>query len=725
MYAPETIPKEAKIDVDRPDYLDEVENFATDDEIKGKVVGAVEDYEMRFNAQREDWINSSYGIWTLADWAFHACINDAIAQSEKSKGANEPDLWERAKTGTTQFYRQVTQKAANLYAVYTSKDVPFKYRPLLSDGVDDPAIAEAKARKKNLLAKYTMKKDKLDRKTIEFATQIYKYGNTPVLVEWCEKRKRITEERPVFDPENPGKIIEYNSVTTMIREGGYPSITILPVEGVKADTNIGSIQKQDCVVLCTVVGLSEIVDGIEDGIYREDLLEDLSRSHQWDGYTGFENLDEKADNRGSVSDMRTGSGQYLKREVFINVPIDEEKKTWNELKNVPRRFRVTMFGNCPGDSLVARIERNQEPDDAIPMEMIHCNPDDCDLLYHISNIEVVRSNIATETTLIRQAIDSNSQANKPVLWEIEGAVKRGTDGINDRKWGPNQHFILYDKEGIGMLETRDISQTTIAILDYLKEDSNTANSLDKNQVGESFGARTSGTEASNINAATRRPNLVGVEYILEQYLGFIAWRYDVLWQAYATPDQVIQITDENDQTVAIKPSETVGEYDIVVDIINDIRDDEVKAQRMLNGAQVFSQIPQLAAITDWEGLGKDLQQHIFGTSKYVVSGGLTGDAENNAQRNVVMMLEYGQFPEMNDAMDLKLHLKVYKEARTQWQGYEDQNPNVEILDQVIAQIEQRFQAIPMGGAGTPAIAQPAMEATQNGRLQSAALGGVQ
>jgi hypothetical protein len=47
-----------------------------------------------------------------------------------------------------------------------------------------------------------------------------------------------------------------------------------------------------------------------------------------------------------------------------------------------------MIGNTPTTSLIARIERNQEPDDAIPIELIHANPDDDNYLYHISDYEV-------------------------------------------------------------------------------------------------------------------------------------------------------------------------------------------------------------------------------------------------------------------------------------------------------------------------------------------------
>jgi hypothetical protein len=78
---------------------------------------------------------------------------------------------------------------------------------------------------------------------------------------------------------------------------------------------------------------------------------------------------------------------------------------------------------------------------------------------------------------------------------------------------------------------------------------------------------------------------------------------------------------------------------------------------------------------------------------------------------------------MNEAMDLKKHLEVYKEARTQWAGREEENPNVAVLDQVIAQIEQRIQA--QGSGGAPQVNPAATEAQLGGQVRAGAMGGVQ
>lgn len=716
--ATDNLPTKAKINVEPAYFLDDVKNLATNEEIEEKIRGAVDDYESRFTSQRDKWARPEGGIWNLCDWAFRSCINDEKAQTEKAIGANEPDLWERAKTGTTQFFRQVMQKASNGYAVLTSKPIPFKYESLHDEDDDDVQAAE-RAKRKNLLAKWTMKADRFNIKSLDFWTQIYKYGNIPVMVEWYQRKGVKKVQMPIYSEENPDQIAEYKTITVEKVLENRPCITILPIESVKADATIGNIQDQECVIVSSVVGLSAIVDGIQGGLYRDDLLEKLTKAHQWDGTSGFENQDGKDANRGNAeeSPTRSGSGRYLKREVFVNAPIDEEKATWDEEKNIPQRFRVTLIGNNPSDSIVARVERNQEPDDSIPIEMIHAYPDDSDYLYHISPFEVIRSNIATETTLVRQAIDSNTLANKPPLWEVEGQV-RG----NDRQFGPSARWVVDSKDSIGFVQTRDLSQQTIQLLDYLKDDSNTAQSMDKNMVGESYGARTSAQEAGTIAASSSRPNLVNIEYILEQFLGFIARRYDVLWPAYARAEQVIQITDEQDMQVYVKPREIEGEFDVVIDIVNEIKDDELKAQRMLNFMRESANSP-LSQMVDWAEFGKDLSEYIMGTSKYIVEGN-DFDAEEVAQRNLLLMLNGGQYPLMNPGMNLKKHLAIYEAARLRYNGAEDANPNVAILDQVIAQIKAQIQT-PVGPSQQGAIPAPQTASMEGGQQISAIQGGLQ
>jgi hypothetical protein len=171
--ATDFIPQEAKIEVEKAYFLDDVKNLADIDEVgeeskKGElrsdiisqIKQSTDEYENRFLAQQESYITEDDGLWNQMDSNFRCGVNDSSVQSQKRKGANEPTVWERAKTSSTLFYRHTTQKASNLYAVLTSKDMPFKYDALRDDEASSSDEARERSKTLNLLAKWTMKRDK-------------------------------------------------------------------------------------------------------------------------------------------------------------------------------------------------------------------------------------------------------------------------------------------------------------------------------------------------------------------------------------------------------------------------------------------------------------------------------------------------------------------------------------------------------------------------------------
>jgi len=76
-------------------------------------------------------------------------------------------------------------------------------------------------------------------------------------------------------------------------------------------------------------------------------------------------------------------------------------------------------------------------------------------------------------------------------------------------------------------------------------------------------------------------------------------------------------------------------------------------------------------------------------------------------------------------MNLAKHLEVYKEARQQWKGYEDQNPNIQVLDNAIGQLEQMVAQQNQGGGQQAPQGLPQAQAQLQQQLTSGALGGVQ
>jgi hypothetical protein len=177
------------------------------------------------------------------------------------------------------------------------------------------------------------------------------------------------------------------------------------------------------------------------------------------------------------------------------------------------------------------------------------------------------------------------------------------------------------------------------------------------------------------------------------------------WETYGLPEQIIQITDEDENLQFIRPTGISGEYDIVIDIMDDIKENAVEGQKLATYMQTVVGNPELSKRQDWDSLADFYAETALGTSKFVI-GSNDGDAEDNARRNIALMLNAGEFPQLSDTMNLKKHLEVYQSERRRWEGAEDTNENLSVLDAVIAQIEARIAQPPaQQGQQQPMVSQ--------------------
>jgi hypothetical protein len=139
--------------------------------------------------------------------------------------------------------------------------------------------------------------------------------------------------------------------------------------------------------------------------------------------------------------------------------------------------------------------------------------------------------------------------------------------------------------------------------------------------------------------------------------------------------------------------------------MDDIKESAVEGQKLATYMQTVVANPELSKRQDWDSLAGFYADTALGTSKFVI-GSNDGDAEDNARRNIALMLEGGEFPQFNDTMNLKKHLEVYISERRRWEGAEDTNENLSILDAVIAQLEARIAQPPaQQGQQQPLISQ--------------------
>lgn len=681
----------------------------------------------RFRSQR----TMNEIMWKVADYMYKAAQNRSITQYEKQKGANLQDFTdspstEIAQSGSTLFHRQVRQLASQGAAIQFSRDVPFKYNPIIND--DNPDSFEKgdeMANQLNVLAKWTMKHDKFNKKSIEFWHQIFKIGNVPVIMRQVVKRGKRKVRFPLMqtmqDPitgEVTSNIVGYEERDEEFTVENYPSIEILPTEIVYCDMYIGSIQGQNTIVIPTLHNYSELMDGARAGWYDEEVVEELAGGnnwgkYRWDGVSGEPLTRFKLANMEAIAgDSYTG--QFLTWDVFMRAPITDGK--WDD-KAEPKIWWATFVGNSISNSLCIRLEENPDPDGEFPIEMIHCLPDDPDLLYHVSPAQVVRSNYSVECTLKNQAIDNCTLVNRPPLMIQEGAV-RG----RDMEFTPGKVFKVDDVDrSMKEFLVRDTTQITTNFLNYIRDDTMSALATDKPFMGEAFGARTSATEASNTYKNSVQPHMISIRYVLEQYLGFYAKKLKSHWQNFADPQQVVRITGEPQYQV-IRPAGIYGEFDVEVDIVDEYEDDIVEAQKINEAIRMVGQNPQFMSVIDPTELMRDwFKRYKFNYGK-IVTGRMDKDAEVMARNENLTMLG-GVYVSPLPGQNHNVHLSEHKGERLRYKGLEEQYPQAALLDQHIAQTEFLIQQQEAAAAQAQAQQQSASGNSTAGQVAGNAIAG--
>ena len=655
-------------------------------------------YFEKFKTQRSDWDD----IWEISDYMVKAAQNRTLNASEKSRGFNPS--WsddERANTGSTLFFQQYRQLAAQLASVALSRDVPFKYSPISNTAVFmSTEDASEQAAQWNCLAKWTLKQDKFASKFISFAHQLRKYGNVPVLFYQNQKfgKTTVTESQSTFTPLPDGSVQEVEGEPIereieVILEN-WPSWRILTPDSVYADVWIGDLQHQDCVIVSSLMTRAQMLGEVANENWNAKQFELVTDAYKWDGSTNATLRKQKIENQNLTSPSTDATEMYMVWDVFQRCPIEGAK--WDEESGVRDLYWYTVVGNDITDGIKVRFQENEDADNEIPIYMIHDMPDDDDILYHLSQAQIVRSNYSVECTIKNQMLDNNSAINHPSLKEIEGEV-RGTD----RKCGPNTVLTMDNANSLTEFDVKSLTQDNIALLENIKNDTKSALSTANNVLGEAYGGRTSALEAGNAYRNSVQPHMITIRYILEQFLGVYAKKMHSYWDKFAMPGQVFAITDE-EQLRSIYPANMHGEFDIIIDIIDEYEDDVVQNQRLFDVINLAGGNPEIAKVVDFAELMTQYLRKAKMDYTKIIQRPMDFDAAEVARGENRAMIQGGIPATVKEGENLTIHLAEHEGERLRYNGVEDQYPNIILLDQHISETKFATQQGPQSSGSPPA-----------------------
>jgi hypothetical protein len=670
-------------------------NFADDDVLVAKARTIAKDHFEHHRASRYPYEE----IWKLADDMYKCGQNATIRERERqrhdrqayetSAGVVDAEgrditLTKAYKKGSTLFFRQVRTLAAQLNSVLTSKPDPYKYTPILGvNSFISENQAYDQAAQHNLLARWARKKDKFEKKAIELLLMTVKYGNYPICVGWNRQVAKRIDRAPQYDTSAQVDLSKDPPIIGWKFDDDYkivnnePSLGAIPIESFWADPAIGDIQNQSCICVDNYIPLSAIQQNeLANGYYLN--TDKITMQDQWDGNKSDNAIDDtRIISDGIVGGIdRSRTGLFRVTDVWVMLPMSDDG-VWDE-KQPMQRWWLTFVGNAMDNATCVRFERNPDPDDEWPFEMLHALPDDDGRLYHFSYAQALRGDYDEQTTTRQQLIDNRTLQNNKPLKAIQGEVF-----TTDLRFRKDKVYWVEKDNSVTEFQVTDIQQNGLLHLQYFDEDANRAAGTDKPLMGEYAGARTSATESSIVSQNAANPHIMLAKYLLHQFLEFHARKSLRLWHLYGDNNQVLSLTENNIQR-KINPGELFGEFDVEINLVDEFEQNALNIQTMTQAIQTM--IPIFGSVMDLATVGKDVFGKVIkgvDVSRWFKPDG-NKDAIQLAQHETRAMIDAGQVlnPNMGEAHDV--HLAQHEQERMKWMGAEDSNLNVQILDRHIA-----------------------------------------
>lgn len=679
-------------------------NLADDPELCKQVQDYISKYYDKFKTQR----TAMEELWKTIDWMWKCGQNETVREDERTRLDRQGDDLTKTKAqkcGSTMFFKQVRSLAAQFSEVLFSKDDPWKYKTRSNPEIyGSDQEAEALVSQHNLTMRWNRQAENFKKKAIEFLFMLMKYGNVPVACRWFRRNAEVLDKWPVI-PAGGGEVTYKIERRDMLCDNRL-LMDVIPPQNFFADICIGDTQNQQCIIVRSSAIMTDFLSGAKVNEYLN--VDSIDEDFLYKG--GDDNDDLRTtqqENSGldpTISDTNTGTFRQI--DAVVLLPIDDTKKIgkrWNPKEYAPKKYWVTIVPRNGTDitgGVCLRIERNLDPDDDMPFEMVHLFPDDSSLLYHLSPAQVVRGNFSEATTSKEQMIDQRTlQSNRPLK------AKRGevfTD-TGDLQFGRDKVFWVENENSLTEFNIMPVTDNANT-LTYLDADSDEAIGNNRATRGEPMGQRTTSTEASNAYQAASLPHKMLMKYVFAQWLGFYARKGPRYWHVYAQDNQTIKITDEKGVYHSIKPSKLYGEYDVEITVVDDFEKDIVQQQALTWTAQ--NVLPLFIDVMD----KREAAKLFFDTFLHTDVSRIIRPDDSDAQRADARQEDYDMtqlgkdiYPDMTD--NYQIHMAQHKSWRVQFNGLESENPNVVKLDRHMAAhdiLKERQGAGGGMGMGNPA-----------------------
>ena len=687
-------------------------NLADDEKLVEQVMPHLHRYFEKDRINREELEK----IWNAEDWMYKCGQEAATAEVERERTDRQGDDLAKTKSqkvGSTLFFRQVRSLAALFTSVLTSKPDPYEFRSRHNPHVFySDAQADQLANQHNLLMRWTRDNEGFLTNSIELFFSLLKHGNVPIYSKWLRKNAEVLDRWPIiedvpgeFDGETGEQLAPPTQVVAqtvlerrLVRTDNRPVCPMIPIENFYADQNIGNMQSQNAIFVKSFPNMSDIQTVEREGDYLN--VDKVDDAQLFKGRQDDTTKTDAEDNAGFDSNTDdSATGTFRQFDCYALLPIDEEKpkgKRWDAKKHPAKRYWVTVI--APNDlsaGVCLRIERNPDPDDEYPFEMVKLLPGDADKLYGMSLGQALRGNFTEQCTTKAQMLDRKTLHNNRPLKAITGEVHVDAGGL---AFGKDKIYWCDNENSLTEFQMDTTPDTVnMQTLNYLDADSDETAGNNRSVRGEAMGGRTSSSEATNAFGAARLPHKMIMQYVFDRWLRFRARKGIKNWHLYADDDQVIKITDEPGRYENIRPIDLYGDFDVEINIVNEFEDNAVLQQTLTHAAQNF--FPLFMHVMD----PRELAKIVFDRFLHIdISRAIKPDRSEEstlrARQENIMLMDGRYVPPSVDE-DFDAMLREHEGHIIQYRGVEGEHPNLNLVARHIEEtkfLKQQNEVQPTG-----------------------------
>jgi hypothetical protein len=542
-------PKPGKL----PEHYGKIYNLAEDAVLAESVRSWAAANFLRFDvqSQREEYVKDG-GVADMNDRMWRVALNQDSTNSQTKETLSDV---------TSPVFRVAVRAitAAETAIMFSDDRLPAEFEPEINTSEYTLEDGRTVAEYQNALEQLIWDEDKRTEKVKELVEYVNKDGMRVALLEWCREERDVTELVPdIAKGKNEnGTWVSVKPVTKKRVVKDWPTLTTDEIEHWWFDAAIPELCDQRCVLQKSRTTIEKLYAMQAAGKISN--VGEITASQLFMGEVeGDVPLKQRQENAGEDREMEA-TGEIEIWRVWGWMPIGERttpkrgtrKGKWRPKDNVPGWYEAMFAGHInSGTSVCLKLCKLPHWHGKIPAKIIRSHRDNKGA-FSVGFGQMMKSLYWQACTNLNQAIDNTTERNWPFL------IQKGQCYTRDLTYRKNKVVKLSVNGSLDHIEIPDTTRITMEMYRIIREMIDELIGANKPIRGESFGARTSASEAVTTTQFASQPLDEMAAYIMDQ---IFPWMYELdaaYMRQYGDPNTILRVT-HNTKDYEIYPTTLWG-----------------------------------------------------------------------------------------------------------------------------------------------------------------------